>query len=36
VDLSLAAASKLIERRLDEEANRRLVSQFLESLGTAR
>ncbi|HWP36268.1 MAG TPA: F0F1 ATP synthase subunit B [Gemmatimonadales bacterium] len=36
VDLSLAAAAKLIERRLDDEANRRLVSEFLESVGKGR
>ncbi|HEX9581599.1 MAG TPA: F0F1 ATP synthase subunit B [Gemmatimonadales bacterium] len=33
VDLSLAAASKLIEERLDNDANRRLVTEFLGSLG---
>lgn len=33
VDLSLAAASKLVEERMDDEANRRLVSDFLGSLG---
>jgi len=33
VDLSLAAASKLVEQRLDDEANRRLVTEFLRSLG---
>lgn len=32
VDLSLAAASKLIEAKLDDEANRRLVTEFLASL----
>ncbi len=32
VDLSLAAASKLIEARLDDEANRKLVTQYLGSL----
>jgi F-type H+-transporting ATPase subunit b len=32
VDLALAAASKLLEERLDEEANRKLVSQYLGSL----
>jgi F-type H+-transporting ATPase subunit b len=32
VDLSLAAASKLIEAKLDDEANRRLVTEFLTSL----
>jgi len=32
VDLSIAAASKLIEATLDTEANRRLVSEYLASL----
>jgi F-type H+-transporting ATPase subunit b len=36
VDLSLAAASRLVEQRLDDEANRRLVAQFLDSLGKKR
>lgn len=31
VDLSLAAASKLLEARMDSEADRRLVTEFLES-----
>lgn len=31
VDLSLAAASKLLEAKLDSEADRRLVTEFLES-----
>lgn len=31
VDLSLAAASKLLEQRVDSEADRRLVTEFLES-----
>jgi F-type H+-transporting ATPase subunit b len=31
VDLSLAAAGKLLEARLDSEADRRLVADFLES-----
>jgi F-type H+-transporting ATPase subunit b len=35
VDLSLAAAAKLLEARLDEEADRRLVTEFLESVGKA-
>jgi len=34
VDLSLAAASKLIEERLDDEANRKLVTGYLGSLET--
>jgi F-type H+-transporting ATPase subunit b len=33
VDLSLAAASKLIETSLDSEANRRLVIQYIDQLG---
>ena len=32
VDLSLAAASKLIEERLDDDANRKLVTEYLSSL----
>ena len=32
VDLSIAAASKLIEANLDSEANRRLVHEYLASL----
>jgi F-type H+-transporting ATPase subunit b len=32
VDLSLAAASKLIEKRLDSETDRKLVLEFLASL----
>jgi F-type H+-transporting ATPase subunit b len=35
VDLSIAAASRVIEANLDTEANRKLVSDFLESLGKA-
>lgn len=31
VDLSLAAAAKLLEARMDSEADRRLVTEFLES-----
>ncbi|HVH69030.1 MAG TPA: F0F1 ATP synthase subunit B [Gemmatimonadales bacterium] len=34
VDLSIAAASKLIEAQLDTEANRRLVSEYLATLGS--
>ncbi|MBI4499986.1 MAG: F0F1 ATP synthase subunit B [Gemmatimonadetes bacterium] len=34
VDLSLAAASKLLQERLDDEANRKLVTQYLGSLET--
>ena len=33
VDLALAAASKLIEARLDSEANRRLVTEYIAHLG---
>jgi F-type H+-transporting ATPase subunit b len=33
VDLSLAAASKLIEANLDSEANRRLVTHYIDHLG---
>ena len=33
VDLSIAAASKLIEAKLDTEANRRLVTEYLATLG---
>ena len=32
VELSLAAASKLIQEQLDDEANRKLVNQYLGSL----
>ena len=34
VDLSLAAASKLIQERLDDDANRKLVTNYLGSLET--
>jgi len=33
VDLALAAASKLIESRLDNEANRRLVTEYIAHIG---
>ncbi len=33
VDLSLAAASKLIEAKLDSDADRRIVTEFLRSAG---
>jgi F-type H+-transporting ATPase subunit b len=33
VDLSLAAASKLINRQLDREADRKLIEEYLGSLG---
>jgi F-type H+-transporting ATPase subunit b len=36
VDLSLAAASKLIEKRLDGETDRKLVQDFLSTLGDTR
>jgi F-type H+-transporting ATPase subunit b len=35
VELSIAAASRVIEANLDTEANRKLVTEFLESLGKA-
>jgi F-type H+-transporting ATPase subunit b len=34
VDLSLAAASRLVDANLDGAANRKLVSDYLDSLGT--
>ena len=33
VDLSIAAASKLVETNLDSEANRRLVLDYLATIG---
>jgi F-type H+-transporting ATPase subunit b len=36
VDLSLAAASKLIEKRLDGETDRKLVLEYLASLDAGR
>lgn len=36
VELSLAAASKVLERNLDSEADRRLVRQYLDSLHDSR
>jgi F-type H+-transporting ATPase subunit b len=36
VDLTIAAASKLIEAKLDTEANRRLVTEYLANLERAR
>jgi F-type H+-transporting ATPase subunit b len=33
VDLSIAAASKLVESNLDTEANRRLVLDYLTTIG---
>lgn len=35
VELSIAAASRVIEANLDTDANRRLVSDFLDTLGKA-
>jgi F-type H+-transporting ATPase subunit b len=35
VDLSLAAASKLVQQRLDTDADRRIVQEYLHSLGGA-
>src|SRR5213592_1489695 len=35
VELSIAAASRVIEANLDTEANRKLVTDFLETLGKA-
>jgi F-type H+-transporting ATPase subunit b len=32
VELSLAAAARLVERNLDDEANRKIVVDFLSSL----
>jgi F-type H+-transporting ATPase subunit b len=34
VELSIAAASKVVERNLDNETDRRLVADYLQSLGT--
>jgi len=36
VDLSLAAASRLVDANLDDEANRKLVMSYLDSLEQAR
>ena len=36
VDLALAAAAKLVEQKLDAEAHRRLVTDYLASLDEAR
>ena len=36
VDLSLAAASRLIEKRLDGDTDRKLVQEFLSTLGEKR
>jgi len=36
VDLSLAAASKLVEKRLDSETDRKLVLDYLASLDAGR
>ena len=36
VDLAIAGAGKVIERNLDDDANRRLVESFLAGLGPAK
>lgn len=36
VDLSLAAASRLVDAKLDDESNRKLVVEYLDSLGEGR
>jgi F-type H+-transporting ATPase subunit b len=36
IELSLAAASKLIETKLDTETDRRIATEFLESIGETR
>jgi len=36
VELSLAAASKVLEKNLDSEADRRLVREYLDSLHNTR
>ena len=36
VELSIAAASRVVEENLDSEANRRLVTDYLASLKTER
>ena len=36
VDLAILGASKVIERNFDDAANRKLVEEFLASVGTAR
>jgi len=36
VELSIAAASKVIERNLDNETDRRLVRDYLQSLDSTR
>ncbi len=36
VDLSLAAASKLIEARLEKEADRKIVEDYLNAIGESR
>ena len=36
VDLSLAAASKLVEKRLDSDTDRKLVLDYLASLDAGR
>lgn len=36
VDLAIAGASRVIERNLDDQTNRRLVEQYLSSIPTER
>ena len=36
MDLSIAAAAKLLDANLDTEANRRLVTEYLAGLELAR
>ena len=36
VDRAILGASKVIERNFDDAANRKLVEEFLASVGTAR
>lgn len=36
VDLAIAGASKVVEQNLDSEKNRKLVEQFLASVGTGK
>jgi F-type H+-transporting ATPase subunit b len=36
VDLALAAAGRLLEQKLDDEANRRIVTGYLETIDRAR
>lgn len=36
VDVALAAAAKLVEQTLDNEANRKLVAEYLDTIGPGR